>query len=107
MVYHWSFMNLNQVTLPSTDVRRSIEFYSRLGLIQIVEDLPDYARFECPSGDATLSVQKVDGLAGRAGAVVYFECENLDSAVAQVQGRGLQFDSEPQNQPWLPPAANL
>jgi predicted enzyme related to lactoylglutathione lyase len=95
------FMNLNQITLPSTDVRRSIEFYLRLGLLQIVEDLPSYARFECPVGDATLSVQKVDQLPESPGAVVYFECEKLDSAVARLQGRGVQFDSALQDQPWL------
>jgi catechol 2,3-dioxygenase-like lactoylglutathione lyase family enzyme len=94
-------MNLNQVTLPSTDVRRSIEFYVRLGLIQIVEDLPHYARFECPDGDATLSVEKVDRPPGSPGPVVYFECENLDTAVARMRERGLQFDAEPRDQPWL------
>jgi catechol 2,3-dioxygenase-like lactoylglutathione lyase family enzyme len=94
-------MNLNQVTLPSADVRRSVEFYVRMGLIQIVEDLPHYARFECPDGDATLSVEKVDRLPGSPGAVVYFECENFDSAVARIRERGVQFDSEPRNQPWL------
>jgi catechol 2,3-dioxygenase-like lactoylglutathione lyase family enzyme len=49
-------MNLNQVTVPSTDVRRSIDFYQSLGLMLIVENLPSYARFECPEGDATFSV---------------------------------------------------
>jgi catechol 2,3-dioxygenase-like lactoylglutathione lyase family enzyme len=43
-------MNLNQVTAPSTDVARSIEFYRRLGLRLIVDALPDYARFDCPGG---------------------------------------------------------
>jgi catechol 2,3-dioxygenase-like lactoylglutathione lyase family enzyme len=33
-------MNLNQVTVPSTDVRRSIDFYQRLGLVLIVEGSP-------------------------------------------------------------------
>ncbi len=33
-------MKLNQVTLPATDLARSVEFYSRLGLVQIVDALP-------------------------------------------------------------------
>jgi hypothetical protein len=45
-------MKLNQVTVPSTDVVKSIEFYKRLGLIQIVDSPPKYARFVCPDGDA-------------------------------------------------------
>ena len=31
-------MRLNQVTVPVTDVRRSVEFYTWLGLNQIVVD---------------------------------------------------------------------
>jgi catechol 2,3-dioxygenase-like lactoylglutathione lyase family enzyme len=38
-------MNLNQVTVPSTNVKAAVEFYRRLGLQQIVDGLPDYARF--------------------------------------------------------------
>ena len=68
-------MNLNQVTVPSTDVRRSIDFYQRLGLVLIVEDLPSYARFECPEGDATFSVHQTGQPSGSPGVVVYFECE--------------------------------
>ena len=30
-------MRLNQVTIPVTNVPRSIEFYTRLGLLQIVD----------------------------------------------------------------------
>ena len=33
-------MNLNQVTLPATNVERSAEFYRALGFTQIVSDLP-------------------------------------------------------------------
>src|SRR5204862_3924231 len=47
---------LNQVTVTGTDYRRSVEFYARLGLRQIVDIPPDYARFE-PAGGAALSVQ--------------------------------------------------
>ena len=52
-------MRLNQVTIPVTDVPRSVEFYTRLGLLQIV-DSADYARFELPEGDSTFSIQRVD-----------------------------------------------
>ena len=52
-------MNLNQVTLPTLDVKRSIKFYQTLGLNLIVET-PHYARFECPEGDATFSVHQIE-----------------------------------------------
>ena len=48
---------LNQVTITGTDYERSVDFYRRLGLKQIV-DSPEngYARFET-AGGATFSVQ--------------------------------------------------
>lgn len=94
-------MNLNQVTVPSSDVARSIDFYRRLGLILIVEDLPHYARFECPNGDATFSVESRDKHGAETGVVVYFECENVDSTVATLKERDLKIDSGPEDQPWL------
>ena len=61
-------MNLNQITLPVTDVERSSDFYRRLGLRQIVR-APHYARFECPQGDAC-KTRSFDGVAlvGHGGA---------------------------------------
>ncbi|HEV3332326.1 MAG TPA: VOC family protein [Bryobacteraceae bacterium] len=100
-------MNLNQVTMPATDVARSAEFYRRLGLVQIVEDLPDYVRFECPDGDATFSIQRVDGPPGNPAIVVYFECEDLDRTVARLREGGIRFETEPQDQPWLWREAHL
>ena len=93
-------MNLNQVTVPSSDVSRSIEFYQRLGLVLIVESLPRYARFECPNGDATFSVEQRDS-AGPSGITVYFECENVDATVAGLRQRGIAIEEEPKDQPWL------
>lgn len=94
-------MNLNQVTVPSTDVARSVQFYMHLGLIQIVASLPGYARFVCPEGDATFSIHVVDAVAPGEKPVVYFECENLDEKVAELKRRGIRFDSEPTDQHWL------
>ncbi|MGB0788863.1 MAG: VOC family protein, partial [Marinirhabdus sp.] len=41
-------MNLNQISAPSADLKKSIPFYEKLGLKLIVKSLPHYARFECP-----------------------------------------------------------
>lgn len=91
---------MNQVTLPSRDVARGAAFYRRLGLVQIVEDLPKYARFESPKGTATLSLHYAESVE-RGGVVVYFECEDLDERVASLKASGVVFDSEPVDQPWL------
>src|SRR5437763_4847580 len=47
---------LNQVTLTGSNYERSVAFYRRIGLVQIVDSPPDYARFET-AGGATFSVQ--------------------------------------------------
>lgn len=46
-------MNLNQVTLPSTDLYVAVDFYKKLGLQLIVDALPGYTRFVCPDGNST------------------------------------------------------
>jgi catechol 2,3-dioxygenase-like lactoylglutathione lyase family enzyme len=94
-------MRLNQVTIPSTDVARSVEFYKRLGLIQIVESSPNYARFVCPDGDATFSIHRVENIAPGEKPVVYFECDALDQTVADLEQKGFEFDSPPVDQSWL------
>ena len=94
-------MRLNQVTVPSTNVARSVEFYKRLGLIQIVESEPRYARFVCPDGDATFSIHRVDEVSTGEKPVVYFECDDLDRTVMELERKGIQFDSQPVDQSWL------
>lgn len=94
-------MNLNQVTVPARDVRASVEFYKRLGLRLIVDSIPRYARFECPEGDSTFSVELTEGIATGIGVIVYFECVNLDKTVTALQAQGFVFDIGPTDQPWL------
>jgi catechol 2,3-dioxygenase-like lactoylglutathione lyase family enzyme len=94
-------MNLNQVTLPSRDLSVSVPFYRRLGLIHIVDSPPDYARFLCPVGGATLSLQRVDAVGSGERPVVYFECVALDATVAELKRQGVRFDADPEDKPWL------
>lgn len=94
-------MNLNQITVPSLDLTKSIPFYEKLGLKLIVKALPHYARFECPDGDATFSIHLVEELPKGDGVYVYFECENLDEKVQQLKEDGVQFVQEPKDETWL------
>jgi catechol 2,3-dioxygenase-like lactoylglutathione lyase family enzyme len=100
-------MNLNQVTVPVLDVEKAIEFYEKLGLRLIVRALPHYARFECPEGDATFSLHQTERLPSGEGVLVYFECENLDAQVADLQGCGIKFLELPNDKPWLWREAHL
>ena len=95
-------MNLNQITVPSSDLEKSIPFYETLGLKLIVKALPHYARFECPDGSSTFSLhQQVDDFPKGEGVYVYFECEDLDEKVADLKAKGIQFELDPTDQSWL------
>lgn len=100
-------MNLNQITIPSLDITRSIPFYEKMGLKLIVKALPHYARFECPDGDATFSIHQVDSLPKGEGIYVYFECENLDEKVTELLRDGIEFDELPNDKRWLWKEARL
>ena len=94
-------MNLNQITVPSIDLTKSIPFYEKLGLKLIVKSLPHYARFECPNGHSTFSIHLAEKLPDGEGIWVYFECDNLDVQVEHIKKQGIKFDQEPVDQDWL------
>jgi predicted enzyme related to lactoylglutathione lyase len=100
-------MNLNQVTIPSIDVEKASSFYKTLGLKLIVDALPRYVRFECPDGDATCSIHKVDDLPKGNGITIYFEDENLDTLVSTLKQKGITFISNPEHKTWLWREAHL
>jgi hydroxymethylpyrimidine/phosphomethylpyrimidine kinase len=91
---------LNQVTVTGTNYERSVEFYLKLGLRQIVANPPDYARFET-AGGATFSVQIDPEEKIIATSAVYLECDDLDQRVEQLARSGLAFEHGPRNQPWM------
>jgi catechol 2,3-dioxygenase-like lactoylglutathione lyase family enzyme len=93
-------MRLNHITLPSSDVERSADFYRRLGLTQIVADYPNYARFLAPEGDTTLSLHRTDRVPQGSGSI-HFEVEDVDGAVDRLKRAGFEFACDPVDQPYL------
>ena len=91
-------MRLNQVTVGCTDYAASVQFYTSLGLTQIVDAPPRYARFETPGGE-TFSIHQVDAVASPT-SVVYFEIEELDRTVAILKSAGLRFTTDPVDESW-------
>ena len=92
-------MNLNQVTLPVSNLPKAINFYLKLGFTQIV-DSPHYARFACPEGDSTFSLSlNTEGFSNRS--VIYFEHKELDSLVEKLKSKGIKFDQEPTDESFL------
>ncbi len=94
-------MDLNQITVPSSDLEKAVAFYEKLGLRLIVSALPHYARFECPNGNSTFSLHQCDQLPSDNGIVVYFECDNLDEHVANLVQKGIEFEEPPTDKNWL------
>ncbi|ASD69348.1 VOC family protein [Pseudoalteromonas piscicida] len=92
-------MNLNQVTLPVDDMDAACQFYRTLGFTQIV-DTPHYARFECPEGNATFSLS-LETPPINNGAVIYFEHEQLDEWVTELEAQGIVFEQLPTEQRYL------
>lgn len=93
-------MDLNQVTVPCVDYDASVSFYKTLGLRQIVDSPPRYARFETPLG-STFSIHHVEDPVTNHGIVVYFEVEDVDAEVAGLRNRGIHVDADPVDQRWL------
>ncbi len=92
---------LNQVTVTGTDYAKSVDFYRRLGLVQIVHSPENgYARFETVGG-ATLSVQIDPEETISATTAIYLECDDLEQRVQQLARMGIIFDHRPLNQPWM------
>jgi hydroxymethylpyrimidine/phosphomethylpyrimidine kinase len=91
---------LNQVTVTGTNYERSVDFYRRLGLKQIVDNPPDYARFET-AGGATFSVQIDPEEKIIATTAIYLECDDLDERVEQLARSGIPFEHGPRDQPWM------
>lgn len=92
-------MRLNQVTVPCTDYDASVAFYKKLGLRQIVDSPPDYARFEAKNG-VTISIH-ASATPGISEVVVYFEVDDVDETVSQLKKSGLAFDHDACDQSWL------
>lgn len=95
-------LRLNQVTIPTSNLTRSIEFYRGLGLLLIVRDnASGYARLLMPDDGATFSLHVTGPRISRSDVVIYFECDDLDDRVARLCAAGYAFSSMPVDQSWL------
>jgi predicted enzyme related to lactoylglutathione lyase len=92
-------MRLNQVTVTLPDLEAGWNFYTKLGLVPIVDSRPNYARFMCPDGESSFSMHR--GESGNARTTVYFECDDLDERVRELKVRGVLFSTEPTDRRWL------
>jgi predicted enzyme related to lactoylglutathione lyase len=92
-------LNLNQITLPVSNMIEAVSFYQALGFLQIV-DSAHYARFESIDGDATFSLSLEEGELNN-GAVIYFETEKLDQVCKDLESKGIVFSQQPTDMTYL------
>jgi catechol 2,3-dioxygenase-like lactoylglutathione lyase family enzyme len=93
-------MRLNQVTVGAVDLARSEHFYLSLGLKLIVKD-DHYLRFECPEGESTFSIDRVESVPQDEQMTVYFESDDLDGICDRLVAAGIGLDQMPQDMAWL------
>jgi hydroxymethylpyrimidine/phosphomethylpyrimidine kinase len=87
---------INQVTVPLADYEASAAFYRLLGLRQIVDSAPRYARFES-AGGTTLSIEVADEIAGKP--LLFLECGDLDRLILHLREAGIAV-SDPVAEDW-------
>ncbi len=94
-------LNINQITILVKDAEKAITFYEQLGLRLIVKSIAKYARFECVTGETTFSLHESDADNSSNSTWIYFESETLDEDVGTLQALGVEFESLPEDKPWL------
>jgi|TARA_B110000014_G_C19981229_1_gene508100 catechol 2,3-dioxygenase-like lactoylglutathione lyase family enzyme len=99
-------MNLNQVTITASNLKKSSLFYKKLGLKLIVDALPRYARFECPEGNSTFSIHLGDVQISN-NVCLYFEVASLEKTVNELMKKGIVFETHPEEKTWLWKEASL
>ncbi|ALO44228.1 Glyoxalase/bleomycin resistance protein/dioxygenase [Pseudoalteromonas phenolica] len=77
----------------------AVEFYQTLGF-KLIVDTPHYARFMCPEGEATFSLS-LEEYGFNNGTTIYFEHEQLDEWVAELQVKGIKFEQLPTDERYL------
>ncbi len=102
-------MKLNHVTIIVTDFERSKDFYTRLGLEQIVDSPPRYARFIVPGNQASFSIEVTPDAKpmGPEQAQIFFECDDLDERCAALAAAGFVFEQPPTDMRYLWREAHL
>jgi methylmalonyl-CoA/ethylmalonyl-CoA epimerase len=86
---------IGQIAMPVKDLSRAVEFYrDRLGIDLLFQAPPGLAFFKC--GDVRLMVE-VPGEPEfqRPGSLVYFLVDDIETAYADLKGRGVVFRDVP------------
>jgi methylmalonyl-CoA/ethylmalonyl-CoA epimerase len=90
-----SLSTIGQIAMPVKDLTRAIEFYrDRLGITLLFQAPPSLAFFQCGSVRLMLDVPQ-DKEFQHPGSPLYFVVTDIDSAYAELRGRGVSFRGDP------------
>lgn len=85
--------HLRQVALGSSDLRKSTEFYRDILGVELLAEFPPNLVFFRLGG--TRLLLEGPSSASNAGGVLYFEVSDIHAAHAELEQRGVTFDSAP------------
>lgn len=90
--------SISAVWLPVTDMDRSISFYrDKLGL-DVVQQEGGWT--EVTAGDQIIGLNNGESPSGDGGAVIAFNATDIESTVAELRERGVEFKGEISDHPW-------
>ncbi|HEX8262909.1 MAG TPA: VOC family protein [Allosphingosinicella sp.] len=102
MITHVKF-----VSIPSRDQDRALEFWTRQVGFTVLSDQPFSAtqrwiELQVANSDTRLVLFTPEGQEDRIGAFFNgaLACDDVEATYRQLSGRGVEFVSPPQKQPW-------
>jgi methylmalonyl-CoA/ethylmalonyl-CoA epimerase len=86
-------MTIGQIELAVRDVDRAVEFYRDKAGLPLIFASPAMALFDC--GGVRLALRLADGDRAPANSTLYFRVNDIDTAAAELEHRGVAFEREP------------
>ena len=82
-------MTIGQIAIAAPDLDRAEEFYSHKVGLRLLSRTENVAIFDCEG--VRLALERGDSAAG---ATIYFRVGDLESAVAELRERGVEFERD-------------
>ena len=84
---------IGQIGMTVTDLDRSIAFYRDVLGLKFLFRVPNLAFFDCAGIRLMLSLPEANGETFRP--ILYFKVNDIQSAAAELERRGVTFESKP------------
>lgn len=95
------------VSIPVADQNRALDFYTEKLGFTIITDQPfdgkqRWIELRIPKAETRVVLFTMEGEENRVGSMMpaTFACDDIDQTYKELKGRGVEFEGEPQKQPW-------